>query len=343
MRCECSLCLICARVYSQWETESGQLIQSITTRTQPPFNFAYMSEDIDMTKMMDQVIVEPTITLAWHEAVWKCCKRPGALVVDVGGNFGWYTLYSIALGCKAIVFEPVPSYQEVMLLGASLNPGFTSQLELYSNVVYDKPGTYSLRVPRPTSNRPTFLGMTSMDGAHGILKSDSEAPAYIHNATSVRIDDLVQPGSNVCLLKVDVEGYEPQVLQTAAQLLGSRSVAYVQLEMTRTHSTDQKCAYIRALDHLAGLGYEFRQIANHVAFQEVPASNWREATVWANLSKFPSRPGQHNDKATVMQRAFRDDFRSFSTNLLGKLGPIPGGAVLSAPWPGLDCGMGGES
>jgi len=54
-----------------------------------------------------QAIVEPTITLAWHEATWQCCQQPNALVVDVGGNFGWYTLYSIALGCKSIVFEPV--------------------------------------------------------------------------------------------------------------------------------------------------------------------------------------------------------------------------------------------
>jgi len=54
-RCECSLCLICARMYNSWETKSGQLIESTTTRTQPPFSFAYMAVDKDMAKMMDQV------------------------------------------------------------------------------------------------------------------------------------------------------------------------------------------------------------------------------------------------------------------------------------------------
>ena len=78
------------------------------------------------------------LTHAWHEATWACCARPGyslltavltthyslltthcccarpgGLVVDVGGNFGWYTLFSLALGCEVIVFEPVPLFQEV--------------------------------------------------------------------------------------------------------------------------------------------------------------------------------------------------------------------------------------
>ena len=46
--------------------------------------------------------------------------------------------------------------------------------------------------------------------------------AYHHTASSVRIDDLVK--RDACLLKADVEGYEPQVLQTAQLLLHARTV-----------------------------------------------------------------------------------------------------------------------
>ena len=53
-------------------------------------------------------------------ATWRCCQA-GGLVLDVGANFGWYTLFSVALGCRALSFEPVPMWREVLRLGVALN------------------------------------------------------------------------------------------------------------------------------------------------------------------------------------------------------------------------------
>ena len=141
-QCECSLCLICAKLVNRWTTPTGQYLESVTTRTRPPFTFAFKPDDDDMSRMRQQLILEPTLTHAWHEATWRCCQAHGGngIIVDVGGNFGWYTLYSLALGCRVVVFEPIPAYQEVMMLGVSLNPGFRERLELHRNVVYDTPG-----------------------------------------------------------------------------------------------------------------------------------------------------------------------------------------------------------
>jgi hypothetical protein len=50
------------------------------------------------------------------------------------------------------------------------------------------------------------LGMTGMVGTRGVLKTDRSAQAYMHTASSVRLDALVQ--RDTCLLKADVEGYE---------------------------------------------------------------------------------------------------------------------------------------
>ena len=64
-----------------------------------------------------------------------------------------------------IVFEPVPAYQEVMRLGLALNPGFADRVTIYGNVVYNDPGTYTLRVPIPSKiGRLKKLGMTGMAG-----------------------------------------------------------------------------------------------------------------------------------------------------------------------------------
>ena len=43
-------------------------------------------------------------------------------------------------------------------------------------------------------------------------------------ASAVRIDDVVPPSAPICMLKADVEGYEPQVMQTARRLLSSLKV-----------------------------------------------------------------------------------------------------------------------
>ena len=348
-RCECSLCLICAKLVNRWTSPTGQYLESVTTRTHPPFTFAFKPDDDDMSRMRQQLILEPTLTHAWHEATWRCCqgKHTGGagIVVDVGGNFGWYTLYSLALGCRVVVFEPIPAYQEVLMLGVSLNPGFRERVELHSNVVYDTPGNYTLRVPIAGGRHRKKLGMTGMAGSRGVLKSDFNAKAYSHVASAVRIDDLVTAAraERVCLLKADVEGYEPQVLQTAQRLLGlSRAgVPNLQLELTRTpKSKDQTCAMVKTLQHLHSLGYDFREASHKVVDERAPVGAWRTApSAWAKLPPFPTAATRAKAVAAgtpLMQAAYDEDFATHSTNLIGRLDPARRPAT-PPPWPKLEC------
>ena len=362
-RCECQLCAACSKPANLWTSPSGQAIETITTRTEPRFTFAYNPYDDDMARMRKTMILEPMLTHAWHEATARCCNETGGLVIDVGGNFGWYTLYSLALGCRVAVFEPVPAYQEVMRLGLSLNPGFAERTTLYGNVVYDQPGNYTLRVPRPAAiGRKKKLGMTGMDGSSGILKADWKADSYNVLAGSVRIDDMVTPSTPVCMLKADVEGYEPQVLQTARKLLTTRRVPALQLELTRTpKSRNQTCAAYKMLAHLADLGYDFKQVNNRIVDREAPrVGSWAKSEgPWNKLPDFPSEATRQSAQRVhrlglvksgtvrnaAMTSAYRKDFVSFSTNLIA----MQSGAVKSCggltgllrrcpqSWPELNC------
>jgi len=383
-RCECMLCAICAKPVNRWLSPTGQEIETVTTRTEPRFTFAYNPYDDDMSRMHQTLIVEPTLTHAWHEATHRCCKQTGGVVVDIGGNFGWYTLYSLALGCSVMVFEPVPAYREVMQLGLALNPGFAARTTLFDNVVYDTPGNYTLRVPKARpGGRMKKLGMTGMDGSSGILKADWKAESYNHVASSVRIDDIfglhgkptgaaaagrrlagtyASIDTPVCMLKADVEGYEPQVLQTARRLLTRKRVPALQLELTRTpKQRNQTCAAIKALAHLAELGYDFRQVKNNIVDEPAPpVGQWALGRrPWAYLPSFPSpmtqqaterqnpmsmlTKGAASVRNLAMQSAYRRDFVSFSTNLValhqgGKksCGPQYNGRRCP-PWPSLTC------
>ena len=186
--------------------------------------------------------------------------------------------------------------------------------------------------------------MTGMAGAHGVLKSDFNAKAYTHVASSVRIDDLISVGQRerVCLLKADVEGYEPQVLQTAHDLLSlSRAgVPALQLELTRTaKSKDQTCAMVKTLQHLHALGYDFREASHKLVDERAPVGPWRTApSAWEKLAPFPSAATRARAGSTIplMKAAYDWDFSTHSTNLVGKLDPARRPAT-PPPWPSLAC------
>ena len=112
---------------------------------------------------------------------------------------------------------------------------------------------------------------------------------YYVNASSVRLDEMVD--QDVCMLKADVEGYEPQVMQTAARLLTKFSVPSLQLELTRTNkSPEQTCAAVKMLSHLHRLGFEFKQVPNQVVDADLPPPDaWRTAPgPWRLLPSFPT-------------------------------------------------------
>jgi FkbM family methyltransferase len=347
-RCECYRCAACARAVTRWRSPRRKILHAVSTNTQPRFTFAYNPLDDDMDKMATTLVTEPMLTFAWHEATWRCCAAPGGLVVDIGANYGWFALYSLALGCDVVAFEPVPEFQEALQLGISLNPGFAQRARLYGNVVYDTPGTYSLRVPIVEEGHPhRKMGMTGMRGSAGVLKKDA-GRAYQHAAASVRVDDLVQ--RDTCLLKADVEGYEPQAIHTAARLLATRRVDTLQFELTHTNNRpNQTCAAVRMLAGLHALGFEMRQVRRQLKDSAAPpVGTWRTAPgLWDKLPRFPSgrerlrvgkrRGGGSNDSLSIMRQAWKADFSSFSTNIIARRAPESVGARAWPQFAGSPC------
>ena len=57
---------------NRWTAPSGQKLHSFTTRTEPRFIFAYNPLDLDMDRMAKQGVLEPGLTLAWHDTTYKC-------------------------------------------------------------------------------------------------------------------------------------------------------------------------------------------------------------------------------------------------------------------------------
>ena len=319
-------------------------IKVLRTQTDPQFYFAFDELDDDMTRMARHLIVEPTLTRTWHELTSECCRRHGT-VIDVGANYGWYALYSLALGCHVSIFEPVPAFIEILRIGLLLNNGFAERATIYRNVVSSSPGEYTLPVPIPRPIGFPYLkklGMTGMVGEHGVIKGYDVQRFRHYNVTarSVRIDDELRVSlsatRDVCMLKLDVEGYEPQALASARRLLSERCVLSVQLEMTRreadlarmaaaggcSHRTQaaQSERNIAMLSDLYEMGYTLRVIGNAIidSNYSLPAARrWKHLHTWRGLPRLVASGAPAHLPAIRCAYWQVLDFKSISTNLVG--------------------------
>jgi FkbM family methyltransferase len=280
------------------ETAALPNLEEMATATQPSFTFAFNPFDRDMLQMRRRRMVEPMLTYAFHQLTHRCCQgdthaqtargggaaggdgtaggsgaqrdgkraraAPRPMVIDVGGNFGYFTLFARALGCDVHVFEPVALYRRVLAENLRRNPSLSGGVTVHAALAYDRPGRFEVRVPNATA--ALHHGMAGMVGEHGLIKGYDPAKATSEWASATTIDALALPaGVPVCALKVDVEGYEAQALAGAARLLRSGAVRSIVMELTRNKQLDvaaewrQSRATTSTLDMLASAGFEFRQ------------------------------------------------------------------------------------
>jgi hypothetical protein len=181
---------------------------------------------------------------------------------------------------------------------------------------------------------------------------------YINvTAAAVRLDDVEaltrEPSRAICMLKADVEGYEPRVLRTADKLLRSGRVRAVQLELTKPANERSRAgrvqgeATVSMLRALSAAGFDMRQVPNDVvdsnASLPLAGVEWSRSTgPWAGgwLLPFPSRhvlartrERMASNRRAVRRRASRDpravldtawpmaytrDVTTQSTNLIGR-------------------------
>ncbi len=124
--------------------------------------------------------------------------EPGQTVVDVGGNYGHFTLAAAAnLGKdgQVIVFEPNPASLARLRMHLMLND---LPAEVHEAGLADEPGTLYFYVPKINSGEASFAGSKYADVA--VIQRP------------VVVGDAVLSGRAVDFIKVDVEGFEYRVM-----------------------------------------------------------------------------------------------------------------------------------
>jgi FkbM family methyltransferase len=146
----------------------------------------------------------------WEADVMRVLARflePGSLFVDVGANVGYHSLFAAQLGARVVAVEPVPWTLE--LLRANIwRHGV--DVEVVEAAASDRAGTVRIEI----------------DPAH---RSGARIGNQGVEVRAARLDELVPEGA-VDVLKVDVEGAEPQVLRGASAILARSPVRAAILE-----------------------------------------------------------------------------------------------------------------
>lgn len=163
-----------------------------------------------------QESIQRTMFLGKYEAIetgwFRECVNIGDIVIDVGANFGHYTTLASSLiggGGRVFAFEPSPV----------ANQALEQMIKNINNIILIKAavgkanGTVELQLPT-----------TKYLHSPSIIKSDSTFVA--HKVPVIALDSF-DPLTNlgqIKLIKIDVEGYEPDVLEGMKILISNKRV-----------------------------------------------------------------------------------------------------------------------
>lgn len=163
--------------------------------------------------------------------------RP-SLVLDVGGNIGWYSTLLAGAGCRVETFEPLPYNYNNLLKAVQLNPWLrervhlnrvgvgTSTAETVINFVKGETGGSFITNPS--------LEHTNMYAANDQFSSGiTKVPIHIERIdTLVEQNDLIFPTEEIAFMKIDVEGFEYHALRGAQRLLASHRILCIAMEIS---------------------------------------------------------------------------------------------------------------
>lgn len=165
--------------------------------------------------------------------------REGDVFVDVGANVGTYTLLAAGVvGCRCIAIEPVASSFEQLVDNLCLNQ-VLQRVDAHRVAVGNERGSICITDQQGAMNRVV-----------GLNRCAAKVPT---NLVPMRTLDELVSGKAATIIKIDVEGFEPEVVAGAMQTLRSSSVLAVLMETNcragRNEDRDSVNQRMRALGY----------------------------------------------------------------------------------------------
>jgi FkbM family methyltransferase len=194
-------------------------------------------------------------------ALVKSLVKPGDVVVDVGGNIGYYThLFATLVGPlgRVYAFEPLVHLAEALTASVAEN-GFEDRVATYNVALADHDGEAIM-----------IYVKDGMNSGGGYLSFDN-ASCEGHRTITVpirRLENLVKL-DKLDFIKLDCEGAEYKVLQSMVATL-SRLNPKIMAEVSAIHLQRTSHATARDLFQLmSGIGYSAKIVEDGQALRTV--------------------------------------------------------------------------
>lgn len=194
-----------------------------------------------------------------HEAaLLEKVLRPGMTVVDVGANHGLFTIEALEFirpGGRVHAFEPAPATRELFETNLKAN-GMEADVRTFSAAVGAAPGEARLRIHDEWSGLNT-LAARDITWLGRELKADRIVSVPI---VTLDAHAAEQGLDRIDFLKIDVEGFELDVLKGARGLLDAGRVGFVMLEVGDVTCANAGVEPAAILSELGRSGYTLRSI-----------------------------------------------------------------------------------
>jgi len=203
--------------------------------------------------------------------------KPGDLVFDIGANIGTLTWVFLAAGAEVVSVEPNPKCVNYLRRTYARN----LHHRIVASGLASQPGNLTLHYYPDRSEFGAFETTPSIAGPR------SRRLRITRNVPVVTFDQLIKDYGIPAFAKIDVEGFELEVLQGLSQPIPTLSLEY----HIDTLDTTRKC-----LTHLKSLG-EYRFNFCYRAIYEFCISDWLEvdAVLSAMEARRPNDPKTWGD------------------------------------------------
>jgi FkbM family methyltransferase len=230
-------------------------LEQATTQAQAQAKSIYLGDHTAMCRILGRHLIfvdTRDVALAPHlmwDGFWEMwitqamarCFEPGMVVVDVGANFGYYSLLmadAVGPTGKVFAFEPNPNIARLLGLSSSIN-GFRDRLTVDTRAAYSTTGE-QLRFFIPGDypmNASLYTGLTGDDKGPTLEEAMipagadvSELPevGVLTDVETIKLDDALP--ERVDFVKIDAEGAEREIWHGLTRTLRANAGIRIFLE-----------------------------------------------------------------------------------------------------------------
>lgn len=199
---------------------------------------------------------------AWVHRVVLGLLKPGARVIEVGANLGYYTVTMAgAVGASGSITALEANPRLVGMVTRSLNlNGFASRSKVVPKAALDQPGSVNFVVSRSNSG----------GGFVSLWDHVPYEDGQMLKIEAVRIDDL--DSSHVDMIRIDAEGSEAFILRGAEATLKANPDIVICMEWSVVQIAS-RTSVPEFVAWLSGLGFRFWRIEFNSSLAPVMAKD----------------------------------------------------------------------